>query len=99
MALNGRQQVRSYVIAIGFVLTLVAIATTPQEIKDMTAARHLLLALGTPENIAHVVAFVASNDATFITGATTPVDGGFIAHQPTFADMRAFFEKVGGSNL
>jgi NAD(P)-dependent dehydrogenase (short-subunit alcohol dehydrogenase family) len=95
----GRQKVRSNVIAIGFVLTPVAIATTPQEIKDIIAAQHLLPALGTPENIADVVAFLASDDSAFITGATIPVDGGFTAHQPTFADMRAFFEKVGGSKL
>lgn len=95
----GRQKVRSNVIAIGFVLTRVAIETTPQEIKDIIAAQHLLPALGTPENIADVVAFLASDDSAFITGATIPVDGGFTAHQPTFADMRAFFERVGGSKL
>ncbi|MDB5686568.1 MAG: short-chain dehydrogenase [Rhizorhabdus sp.] len=95
----GRQKVRSNVIVIGFVLTPVAIATTPQEIKDIIAAQHLLPALGTPENIADVVAFLASDDSAFITGAAIPVDGGFTAHQPTFADMRAFFEKVGGMKL
>src|SRR3546814_2115249 len=75
-----------------------AIQTTPQEIKDIIAAQHLLPALGTPEDIAKAVTFLASDDAGFITGATIPVDGGFTAHQPTFADMRAFFEKVGGSD-
>ncbi|WP_380879610.1 putative short-chain type dehydrogenase/reductase y4lA [Sphingomonas sp. DBB INV C78] len=95
----GREKIRSNVIIIGFVLTPVAIATTPQEIKDLIAAQHLLPELGTPENIADVVAFLASDDASFITGAAIPVDGGFTAHQPTFADMRAFFAKVGGSKL
>jgi len=95
----GRQRVRSNVIVIGFVLTPVAIETTPQEIKDIIAAQHLLPELGKPEHIADAVAFLASEEAAFITGATIPVDGGFTAHQPTFADMRAFFEKVGGSKL
>lgn len=95
----GRDRIRSNVIVIGFVLTPVAIATTPQEIKDIIAAQHLLPALGTPENIADAVAFLASDEAAFITGTAIPVDGGFTAHQPTFADMRAFFEKVGGSKL
>lgn len=95
----GRQKVRSNVIVIGFVLTPVAIATTPQTIKDIIAAQHLLPALGTPQNIADVVAFLASDESAFVTGASIPVDGGFTAHQPTYADMRAFFEKMGVSQL
>src|SRR3546814_16119365 len=79
------QKIRSNVIVIGFVLTPNAIQTTPQEIKDIIAAQHLLPALGTPEDIAKAVTFLASDDAGFITGATIPVDGGFTAHQPTFA--------------
>jgi 3-oxoacyl-[acyl-carrier protein] reductase len=32
---------------------------------------------GTPEDVAHVAAFLASNDADFITGQTIAVNGGF----------------------
>jgi NAD(P)-dependent dehydrogenase (short-subunit alcohol dehydrogenase family) len=35
--------------------------------------------LGTPEEIAHVIAFVASANASYMTGATIPVDGGNLA--------------------
>jgi NAD(P)-dependent dehydrogenase (short-subunit alcohol dehydrogenase family) len=35
--------------------------------------------LATPEEIAHVIAFVASTDASYMTGASVPVDGGMIA--------------------
>jgi NAD(P)-dependent dehydrogenase (short-subunit alcohol dehydrogenase family) len=34
---------------------------------------------GTPEEIAHVIAFVASARASYMTGASIPVDGGMIA--------------------
>ena len=35
--------------------------------------------VGTPENIAAAVAFLASEDAAFITGAALAVDGGRLA--------------------
>ena len=34
---------------------------------------------GTPEDVASAVAFLASDEASFITGVTLPVDGGFSA--------------------
>jgi len=35
--------------------------------------------LAKPEEIAHVIAFVASTDASYMTGASIPVDGGMLA--------------------
>jgi NAD(P)-dependent dehydrogenase (short-subunit alcohol dehydrogenase family) len=35
--------------------------------------------LGTPEEIAHVIVFVASANASYMTGASIPVDGGMLA--------------------
>jgi NAD(P)-dependent dehydrogenase (short-subunit alcohol dehydrogenase family) len=51
-------------------------------VDDVEAARqhrlrfHLVSRLGQPEDIAAAVAFLASEDAAFITGVTLPVDGG-----------------------
>jgi len=35
--------------------------------------------MATPEEIAHVIVFVASADASYMTGASIPVDGGLLA--------------------
>jgi 3-oxoacyl-[acyl-carrier protein] reductase len=35
---------------------------------------------GTPEEVGHAVAFLVSDEASFITGATLLVDGGFLAY-------------------
>lgn len=40
------------------------------------ASRHPMNRIATPEEIAHAVAYLASDDASFVTGIALPVDGG-----------------------
>lgn len=43
---------------------------------------HLLRRLGEPSEVATAIAFLCSSDASFITGAELPVDGGYLAMGP-----------------
>ena len=52
------------------------IAKSPDVIGVM-AAQHPIGRIGTPAEVAAAVAFLASDDAAFITGVALPVDGGF----------------------
>ena len=49
-----------------------------RETRDMLVAETPLGRLGTPEDIAHAVSFLASEKASFLTGQVLTADGGFI---------------------
>jgi len=48
------------------------------DLSDLLA-RHPIGRLGSPEGIAKAIAFLASDDAAFITGTSLVVDGGYTA--------------------
>ena len=76
----AREQVRVNVICPGGVETpmLQPMLTTPER-KSRVAKSHPLGRLGTPMDIAQCALFLASDEASWITGATIPVDGGVSA--------------------
>jgi NAD(P)-dependent dehydrogenase (short-subunit alcohol dehydrogenase family) len=62
-----------------------ASANIVEELKDSgSTGRYIRITplgrRGSPEEIGHAVAFLASEEASFITGATLLVDGGFLAY-------------------
>ncbi|MEU3900714.1 3-oxoacyl-ACP reductase FabG [Streptomyces sp. NPDC045251] len=69
-------------IAPGFVATAMTDQTArrtgadPKEFRRAAAARSPLRRVGSPEDIAAVVSFLASEDAAYVTGQTIQVDGG-----------------------
>lgn len=53
---------------------------TQEDVQEVFMPRIPLRRYGQPENIAKAVAFLASDDASWITGAILPVDGGVTTH-------------------
>ena len=49
---------------------------TRQEMLDYYAQHNLMGRLGTAEEVANVAAFLASDEASYVTGALWQVDGG-----------------------
>ena len=47
----------------------------PEEFNKMLERHYPLGRLGTPEEVANVVTFLASGKASFVNGAAIPVDG------------------------
>lgn len=71
----GSRNITANVVAPGPVATDMTAALSEQRLAELTAAVPLGR-MATPEEIAGVVAFLASDDAAYITGAIIPVDGG-----------------------
>jgi meso-butanediol dehydrogenase / (S,S)-butanediol dehydrogenase / diacetyl reductase len=49
------------------------------EARKLWASKHPLGRIASPQEIARAILFLASTDASFITGAALPVDGGITA--------------------
>jgi NAD(P)-dependent dehydrogenase (short-subunit alcohol dehydrogenase family) len=88
----GKQGVRCNVISPGMVPTETSRQSQPGLIK-MVVRHHLTPDLGRPEDIAAMVALLASADGRFVTGQILRVDGGVSIAFAHVADNREQFEQ------
>jgi 3-oxoacyl-[acyl-carrier protein] reductase len=75
-AILGPRGIRVNAIAPGVIDTDMSNFTKTEAGREVALEMQALKRIGKPEDIADVVAFVASDGARWITGASIPVDGG-----------------------
>jgi NAD(P)-dependent dehydrogenase (short-subunit alcohol dehydrogenase family) len=75
----AQQGVRVTAVGPGYIRTPLLEANLDEETLGALAAKHAVGRLGAPEEVAGLVAFLASDAATFITGSYHLVDGGYAA--------------------
>jgi NAD(P)-dependent dehydrogenase (short-subunit alcohol dehydrogenase family) len=75
-ALLGTRGIRVNAIAPGVIETDMSNFTKTEAGRNLTLGIQALKRIGQPEDIADVAAFLASDGARWITGASIPVDGG-----------------------
>ena len=81
----GRSGIRCNAVAPGIILTEATRESVPDIARNF--GKHLALPrMGTPEDVAGLVAYLASDEAGYITGQCISIEGGSLIHQPHFGD-------------
>ena len=75
----GAQGVRVNAVGPGFIHTPLVDANLDADAQGALAAKHALGRLGDSQEVANLVAFLASDAATFVSGSYHLVDGGYAA--------------------
>jgi NAD(P)-dependent dehydrogenase (short-subunit alcohol dehydrogenase family) len=88
----GSQGIRCNAINPGLIRTEGGKGNVPEAMLPIMQRNTLVPRLGKPDDIAAAVAFLASDDAAFITGTAINIDGGMMCHAPYMSD---FLEAYG----
>lgn len=73
----GRYNIRVNAVAPGMILTEMLLSM-PEEALESFKQRSSIKRLGTPEEVANLYLFLASDEASFISGTVLRVDGGLV---------------------
>jgi NAD(P)-dependent dehydrogenase (short-subunit alcohol dehydrogenase family) len=87
----GQQGIRCNAINPGLIRTEGGKRNVAGPLVGIMESNTLVPRLGQPEDIAACVAYLASDDAAFVTGAVIDVDGGMLCHMPYLSDVTRLF--------
>ena len=79
----GKKNIRCNAVAPGLILTPAALNNMNEDVRNIFLGQCATPYLGEPQDIAATIAFLASEDARYITGQTIVADGGLTIHNPT----------------
>lgn len=91
-ASHGKRGIRCNAVLPGLSGTQSALSNLPAELLQTVEEETLTPYLGAPEDSAHLIAFLASDEARYITGQAMASDGGTSTHIPGFARLQRFFK-------
>lgn len=88
----GKQGIRCNAVAPGLVMTPAATKALPDNLREIFLRHNAVHYLGKAEDIAGTIAYLASEDARYVSCQTITADGGMSCHNPTIGDLIELFE-------
>jgi 2-dehydro-3-deoxy-L-rhamnonate dehydrogenase (NAD+) len=76
---HAADSIRVNAVGPGFIMTPLLTKNLDQPTLDFLGTQHALQRLGTPEEVAELVTWLASDGSSFATGTYYPIDGGYLA--------------------
>lgn len=89
----GPRGVRCNAILPGLIMTGMATASIGSKERPVWERNIRSPRLGTPEDVASVVVFLAGEGAAYVNGQLIRVDGGLLSHVPHLAQFEALYES------
>ena len=85
----GKQGIRCNAVSPALIRSPSLTANVSREVVALLEQQCLTPRMGTPQDVANVVLFLAGDESAFVTGQVISVDGGALSHLPHLAQLRA----------